>query len=285
MAESVVWLDPDGATLTFSKVEYSLSGRWFPTTVVDEELVPGQPGARLREVRHGPLEFAMSGWLLAATETALRTAVRSAVYLLDPTRGVGTIRATAPGGDQRDLACICVDGLPLSERLGDTATPLAQKFTLAFRAHDPYWSAVSDVTQAFTIGSTPSFFPFFPLRLTSSQIAVDTTVTNDGDVSAWPVWTITGPGSGIYLRNLTTGQVLDFSSLGGLTLGTGETAVIDTRYKTVTKNDGTNLWPYLTLESSLWSLAKGSTAVRLEMAGTSGASALQLQYRPRYLSP
>lgn len=283
MSETVVWIDPDGATTIFSKVEYGINGRWFPSTVIDEEQVPGQPGSRLREVRHGPLEFVMPVWIQAGSATALRTALRNLVYAMDPTRGPGRIRVTAPGGDQRELACIVVDGLEMAERLGSSSTPTDQKLVLAFRAHDPYWTAVSDIVQDFTIGTQPSFFPFFPLRLTASEIAVDTTIDNGGDVDAWPVWTITGPGSGIVLRNLGTGKNLTPS---GLTLAAGDTMVVDTRpgAKTVTKGDGTNLWPFLTSASALWPLRRGPNAMRLEMATTTAASGLRLSYRPRYLS-
>ena len=283
MAESLVWIDPDGSTLTFSRVEWDIRGRWFPTIVVDEETVPGQPGGRLREVRHGPLEFALPVWVEAASDTALRTALRAATYALDPTRGLGTIRVTAPGGDQRDLQCICVDGLSMTEKLGESSTPVAQRLVLAFRALEPYWRATSPTSVSFSSTTPPSFFPIFPLRLSASEVLVDSAVSNTGDVDAWPVWTITGPGSAVVLRNLTTGATTTFS---GLSLGVGETMVIDTRpgYKTIAKGDGTNLWTYLA-SGSLWSLRRGSNAIRLEMAGTTAASGLSLSYYVRYLGP
>ncbi len=135
------------------------------------------------------------------------------------------------------------------------------------------------------VASTPSFFPIFPLRLTSSQIAVDSTVTNAGDVATWPVWTIKGPGTTITLRNLTTGENLIFLST---VLGSGESIAIDTRpgLKTVTKQDGSNLFNDLDVTSSLWALPRGDSAIRLEMSGVDAtASSLQLNYRQRYLSP
>jgi hypothetical protein len=110
-------------------------------------------------------------------------------------------------------------------------------------------------------------------------------VTNAGDVEAWPVWTITGPGSGIVLRNLTTGQSMDF---GVGALAAGNTVVVDTRpgAKTAVANGSINVFPFLSAASVLWSLQRGANAVRLEMSGAiAGASGLSLAYRPRYLSP
>lgn len=289
MPETVVWIDPEGAITTFSRVEFDLSGRWFPSLVLDEDPLPGQPGSRLNEVRHGPLEFTMPVWVRTASETALRTALRAVVYALDPSRGVGTVRVTAPGGDLRELPCVCVDGLPMVERLGQTSNTVDQKLVLAFRAHSPYWTAASDTVQDFTLGTQPTFFngPWFPLRLASSEILVDTSVSNDGDVESWPVWTITGPGSGIVLQNLTSGKDLAFSAQGGLVLGSGESVVVDTRpgYKTLTKGDGGNAWPHVAATSALWSLSRGGNAIRLQMAGSTTASGLRVSHRPRYLSP
>lgn len=285
MSETVLWIDPDGGTLSFSRVEFDIRGRWFPSLALEEDTVPGQPGQRLRAVRHGAMELALAVWIQAASGSALRTALRAAVRSLNPGRGLGTLRVTTPAGDQRDLDCICVDGLSMTEKLGESSTPTDQRLVLAFKAYEPYWKATSDIVQDFTVGGSPAtFFPFFPLRLTASEIAVDATVTNTGDVEAWPVWTITGPGSSIVLRNLTTGRDVTIS---GFTLGAGETLTIDTRpgYKTVARNDGANLWPYVATASSLWSLAEGSNSVRMEMATTTSSSALRLSYRTRYLSP
>lgn len=283
--ESVAWIDPEGEVTTFSRVELNLAGRFFPSLLIDDELVPGQVGSRLREIRHGPLEFSAAVWVSAATETALRTAVRQAVYALDPTRGTGTWRNTGPGGDQRDLRCVVTDGLGLAENESSSGR-WAQRLALAFKAHDPYWEASSDTVEDFALGTAPSFLgnPFFPLRLTSSELLTETTVVNGGDVATWPVWTVTGPGSSIAIRNLTTGSEMVFT---GLSLLAGEYLVIDARpgHKTVLRSDGQSLWPYLTLASALWPLGRGGNSIRIEMAGSTAASGVRLTYRTKYLTP
>jgi hypothetical protein len=282
LSESIVWIDPDGATATFSKIEFDLRGRFFPSAVVDEEQVPGQPGGRLRNVRHGPLEFAMPVWVQGGSQTALRTALRALVLAMDPTRGVGTIRVTAPGGDQRDLSCICVDGLSVVEKLGETSNTMDQRLVLVFRAHDPYWRSTSNSVRTYSAGSsTATFFPFFPLRLSSSEVFAADTVDNVGDVQTWPVWTATGPMTALVLKNLTTGEALTLT----VTLTSGETATIDTDAKTLTKNDGTNLFPYLDWSSVLWALRRGSNSIQVELNGGGGSSSVQLSYPTQYLSP
>lgn len=280
-AEITEWIDPAG-TFTTLDVDWEATDRFMPPPIHLEDAIPGEAGGVHRETRHDMKTFTIRLTVTAATESALRTSLRSLVFAMDPTRGEGRIRVTSPVGDVREIACYYVSGLGLEEK-PENSGPTMQQATVTFKAYEPYWRDSSDIVQTFTIGAAPIFFPIFPIRLTASQIAVDATAANNGDVDAWPVWQITGPGSTIYLRNLGTGEVLWFDNLS---LGTGEKATIDTKTALVTKQDGTNLYPNLNIGSTLWSLKPGSTALRLEMAGALvGVSALQLNYRQRYDSP
>ncbi|OLE27970.1 MAG: hypothetical protein AUG44_08760 [Actinobacteria bacterium 13_1_20CM_3_71_11] len=282
-AEVTQWIAPDGSSTTLD-VDWDATGRYMPDVNHEQDEIPGQPGARHRASRHKAHEFTIKLWLSTVDEASLRTSIRQLVYAMDPTRGEGIVRVTSPIGDVREIACYYTAGLGLEEK-PDSSGPTAQAAAVTFRAFDPYWRDTSDTSNTWAVSTTPTFFPIFPLRLTSSQIAVDGSVANNGDVATWPVWTITGPGGVIVLRNITTGENIIFSTT---TLGIGESISIDTRpgIKTVTKSDGTNLWPDLDLTSSLWSLAAGNNAIRLEMSGVDATrSSLQLNYRQRYLSP
>lgn len=276
MAETITWIDADG-TSTVLTTFLPVSGRHMPPIAFEEEGVPEQPGLRLRAVRHREREFVIGVLFREGSDAELREAIRDLVAKMDPTRGDGIIRVTAPGGDQREIVCRYAAGLELDEQ----PAWRSQKAPVVFKAHDPYWRATSDTQQPFELGDTATFFPFFPLRLTSSEIFADATVTNLGDVDAWPVWTITGPGSAITLRNLTTGKQLTLS----VTLGAGESVVIDTRpgAKTVVRDDGTNEFPELSSASSLWPLQRGANGVRVEMTSATTDSLVLLAWRPRYL--
>lgn len=276
------WIDPDGTT-TALRVLYDVHGRFAPPSRRQEETLPGQPGGALREVLHDIREFVLPVHIHGSTATELRTTLRDLALAMDPVRGDGAIRVTAPGGDQREITCRVAAGLDLDEVLGDTATPTDQIATVVFRAVDPYWSATSDTVIDYEFESTTvSFFPIFPIRLASSEVFADDTVTVTGDVQSWPVWVITGPGSTINVKNLTTGKATTLSTTA---LEAGEYVTIDTRpgAKTVTRQDGTSL--FSDLSGSLWPLLRGPNAVRVEMGGAGTGSAVSLRYRPRYLTP
>lgn len=282
-AEISQWIDPDGNVTTLD-VDWQASGRFMPEVSLISTGVPGQPGERLREVRHAVKEFTIRLTLVTDDEPSLRVAQRNLVTAMNPARGPGILRVTSTIGDVREIECYYASGLGMEEAEG-TSGPNMQQADVTFRAFEPYWRDPLETSIPFGIGVTPTFFPIFPIRLTSSQIAVDVTVDNTGDVEAWPVWQIIGPGSAITLRNVTTGKLL---TLATVPLNAGESITVDTRpgYKTVTKQDGTSVFYDLTTSSSLWPLIIGNNAVRLEMGGAiAGSSSLQLNYRQRYLSP
>lgn len=284
-AEITQWISPDGTVLTLD-VDWNAKGRFMPPPAFQEDLVPGQPGSILRLAVNTPRDFTLRLVFTAATEAALRDVLRSTMYAMHPIRGDGIIRVTAPGGDVREIVCRYKAGLEGDEAV-DTSGPSMQLFDVTFHAFDPYWRDVSDISQTFTIGAGPTFFPWWPIRLTSSQIAVDTTIANDGDVDAWPLWNLLGPGGSIKLSNLTTGRFMIFLLT---VLGSGESMSIDTRPtnqsstgKTIYRQDGKNLFYDLDPMSALWPLVPGPNAVRLEMTGSTGASSLQLNWRRKWL--
>lgn len=285
MPEVVEWISPAGV-ITPLNVEYAVRGRFAPPSQIFEETVPGQPGARVREVLHTPREFVLPLRIgVYTTEAELRAALRTLVREMDPTFGEGRVRVSnTPAGDARETRCRYTGGLGIDEVLGETSMPTWTRAAVSFRGHDPYWYATSLTVMEFGTGATPSFFPFFPLRLSSSEVFADVTVDNPGDIGTWPVWEIDGPGgSPIAIRHLGTGQVTSLDT----TLLTGQTITIDTRpgAKTVTRDDGTNLYPNLSLTSSLWPLLSGANAVRVEMGGATDDSRVRLRYQPAYLSP
>ncbi len=283
MPYSWEWIDPDG-TATGLTVEYDVDGLFAPPVEISSRVVPGQPGAVVYQTRHGVREFSLALYERNDDPALLHARLRALVYAMDPTRGAGRLRATTPAGDQREITCRVLSGMGLSQVRGAQSLSTHQRAEVTFQAADPYWYDTSDTVTDYTIGATAPFFPIFPLRLSSSEVFVDGTVDNLGDLETWPVWTLTGPGSSISVRNLTTGAL---TTINGLTLAAGETVTIDTRptIKTVTRGDGANLFGSLATGSSLWPLIRGGNSVRVEMTGGTESSLVRLSRKHRYFTP
>ena len=260
MADTVSWIDPAGAetVLTNQAQVKHLKGqdnRYMPPVAYVEEEVPFQHGSRLREVRFRPRETAQPILVEGTSPALVRAKLRSLLSALNPVRGDGRLKVVSHDGTARELVCRYSGGMEVEERKG-TKGRLWQAAVPVFHASDPFWYDVAYTTVSLGVGTTA--------------------VNNTGDVDAWPEWTINGPFSSVTITNNTTGKTIALT----VSVASGETVTIDTRpgRKTVKRNDGTNLYPYLSAASFLWPLIPGSNSVVI--AGV----AITLNYKRRWLT-
>lgn len=291
-AEQFAWVDATGASHRLDSnidgvsIVESVAGRMMPVSRRTDEVVPLQPGQRLRSILHDQRDVTLGLLFQAATATAIRTLLRTWLARFDATRGDGSLVVTDPAGAQRELTCRYMSGLELVEDSQSRDPSGAQLAVVTFTANDPYWADTTDSTQIWTSGGGAStFFPIFPLSLGASQTFGTSTVTNAGDVPTFPVWIIAGPGSDLVLTNLTSGRVLEWAG----TLGAAEYLIIDTRPgsqsatpKSVIKNDGSNQFGSLT-SYDFWPLEPDANTISIELAGSTGSSQVTADWRARYL--
>lgn len=304
LCNTLTWVDPDGGELVLASFDQravlqGAQGRGMPPIVIRDETVPLQPGARLRYVNHGPRDYAVPWAVWADDPAELDELLRAYLPLFDPNRGDGVLRidtpptAANPAGLTRELTCRYISGAERNEAppnfgVSESEQRSHQAVTLVFRSWDPYWygPAVSGIV---TPGSAPTFFPMPNERtgslitLTASEVFAVVDLANAGDVDAMPVWTVTGPGTGLVLTRQDTGARL---AMPTLVLAAGEVATIDTRRYVMTAElaDGTNLYPYLSDDSDFWWLPRGTTEVQIELSGATGASGVGYSFMPPYLT-
>jgi phage-related protein len=281
--DKISWIDSNGIEFPFDTVLNGMNGRFMPPIAFTEEEMPFLHGSRLRNIKVKPRDVDIPIHLKDASEIEIRNMIRTCLRLFNPLKGDGKIRVLAPDGSQRELNCRYLQGLEGKEDK-DSKGLAWMNFVLVFHAFDPFWYDSSTQVQTFKINESPgSFFPILPLRLASSTVFADITINNTGDVEAWPEWIIMGPGDGIVLSNLSTGESTGLN----LSIGIGETVTINTRplQKTITKDDGTNLFYTMTDNSSLWALQEGNNSIQIEMANATTDSSIQLTYKNRYWGP
>lgn len=281
--EIFTWIEPNGTEHNLSGLEnvdvlIGPQNRFMPPFSFTEEDVPFQPGSRLRQVNVKAREIDLPLEINAVATSDLRNTLRKLMNYFNPLKGDGVLKCTAEDGTQRLLNCRYSGGLEIQES-GQTW----QRIVLVLKAFDPYWYDSNTIVQTFTTGQPATFFPFFPLRLSSSTVFADISISNTGDVETWPEWIINGPGNSIYLRNLTTGELINLNT----SLGIGEIITVSTKSgkKTIKKGDGTNLFSTLSDDSSLWSLQPDTNNIRIEMSNATSQSSVQLSYQNRYWGP
>lgn len=255
-------------------------GRFMPPVRASYEPIAANPGQRLVDVQLDARELAIPVALYSTNLAGVRAALRTWAALLDPTAGDGALRVNdvAPS---RELPCRYVGGLDGSETWEDQGL-YSYKGLLVLRSTSPYWRAIADSTTTFTYTAAGvAFFPFFPLRLGAGVTLSSATVSNGGQVDAWPTFVCTGPFTGLTLRNGTTGRTVATS----VTADAGETVTIDTNplTRSITKG-GTNVYSTLTT-TDWWPLVPGSNAVTIEGGGgfTAGTQVVAT-WREQYLT-
>lgn len=222
------------------------------------------------------------------------------------------------GWGKRDLYCLLEDGPK-----GDMG-PGPQPFTphgflevLRFIAHDPVWyglyqqetwdlsSGLPDLTFYLypTVDTTDggAWFPrsyLYPGGLywiypdmgrwdfTCTEINETTEVVYWGTVGAKPVFTLTGPFTGVVIANDTIGVSMELDYEAEL----GETVTIDVLNLTVTNDDGDNLLHYLDGDLATWEISPSPQApnrvndIRVQLVGGGDAvSAIVMTWRNRYI--
>jgi phage-related protein len=273
--ETHEWRSAQGETIRFV-TRTEAEQRMMPPVTINSIRVPQSQGASFRGARHEPRLATIP--VVVPGPQAGRDELRRWAKALDPLKGEGTLTVVVGPWAGRQLVCVYEAGLE------DFAEewPLLGLTVLGFRASDPYWQDSLESSATATIASTGfTWFPFFPLVLGASDVFAQLTINNAGDVDAWPVITVVGPGTDLHLTNLTTGKEMLLTGA----LAAGSTAVIDTRpgHKTVTI-DGVNVFSRLTATSSLWPLVPGPNRVSIGLATGTAASSVRFAWRNRWLA-
>lgn len=288
--EQVLWIDARGVVLPFDgssgvALLVGRTGLWMPPFELVEFDRPMHAGTRVVKVKTGPRDYDLPLLFQGASYEASYALLKSALGHFDPTRGPGTLRVVDPNGDSRELPEVYyTGGLEMAESWPDWS-PTHYRAVASFHAPDPYWYDVGDTTATYAsdVATAPTFFPFFPLRLSAGTVLTSPTLVNDGDVELWPIFTVTGPGTDLLLLNTTTGKFLSMP----VVIAADEQVVIDTRpgHKTVTDAEGRRLFGSLSATSELWPFPVGASTFQVQMNGANAASQVQVRYRRRFYSP
>lgn len=188
--------------------------------------------------------FGWQGHVSASTAAAYIALRQEMYYYLVPETIEGhDMTFTLLDGTTRIIPFVRVLDAPI-ELPGDEPSILNNTYQFSFRTDYPYFlGAETDETQGRTEvtggGVTipaPVSAPLSAAPATGSP-SDPLSVTNAGNAPAYPVFTITGPGTDFNVINSTTGEEFTLST----TLTGSQSVVIDTWLKTVTRSDGSSL--------------------------------------------
>lgn len=283
------WVTPSDAEYLWSsdtgyQPMWGPSGFRMPPAQVSTSPVPFAAGSTVQRARIAERILDLPMVIRAVSDLQLWDRIEQLSGWLDPTLGDGYLKVMRPDGTTRQLRCRYRDGLT-GDEMQSTRGPLWMKVVLTFVCPDAFWEDEDDTSVSFTGNNAPRSFlsaVFLPLQLTGSTILASDVIANSGGVSAWPIWTIYGPGTAPAIRNLTTGKYIKLNT----TLASGERITIDTRpdAPSVIGPNGSSLIGVMSNASEMFPLEPGSNTIQVEINDSSGASAAELSFRQRYRS-
>lgn len=170
---------------------------------------------------------------------------------------------------------------------------MAQRIVLTLVSDEPWWHGVSQTwVFAVSAGAGAWGFPLgFPQGFGASTIDSVESQRYAGQVDAFPIISVRGPGRKLVIENVTLGTVL---SLPTYILASGETVTFDLREdrKTIaTSLSSASLLPHLSEDSHLgtWRLGAhpnpidGDNSIRIYMEDVTHLTTISLIFHPRYI--
>jgi hypothetical protein len=148
---------------------------------------------------------------------------------------------------------------------------------ITLRAPSPYF--LSESPQTVTIGgATAGAFlsSMSSMPLASSQAIGTVQLSNEGDVAAYPVWEVTGPGDNFKAIS-PTGKMLHWTG----TLTAGQKLIVDMGAGTVKDGTGANRYASLATAPQFWSVVPGTSTATASLLNITSASKVVCSWRPR----
>ena len=238
-------------------------------------------GGRWRRSKRDVRDIDLPLTLLSEDQPMLQRMMDKLMRVLDDTYTTPMLVATFPDGSAWEIGVHYVSGLDAAH--GEETDGITfSDYLMTLRAPKPYW--VSRDSRAYRLGINDADSMRGLLRNTSltklqvapSQVIGDFQVDNDGNVEAYPVWTVTGPGSEFTARR-NDGKGFIYTQ----PIVAGETVTFDTLNKKVFSSIHGNVWDNLAPAPKLFSLPRGESRIEVELVNSTTSSLVDMYFRPR----
>ncbi len=291
-AERLFWFDAFGE---FHDLEaegivpfWGQAGAHMPPVRIVRNAVGGTAGSTLQLVVADVRPYSVPCAITSTSESSFRSTMDRIARMFDPTNGTGILRFVRSDDTYRELTCICVSGLALTES-EDARGPGWVETVLEFEADYPYWEGPTFSTSWMTDAAAGAFFPIFPLILGSSNvIGEDQSIVIDSDAPVYPTWEIEGPATAITFTSQATGRVLAWAG----TMASGDLLTIDTKRETVKflasgdtpGEDETNAYGGLTAWD-FWPFRTGTNLFDIDVTDATSATRVVANWREGHNGP
>lgn len=234
-------------------------------------------GGTWRNTKRGVRDIDLPIVITGTDRQDLETKLRRLSNCLQDINGPTKIRATYSDGTAFELQAHYVGGGDVE--YGSESNGKMAKWVISMQAPNPYWESVNP--QNYTLqmnddrGLLKGVTSLTKLRLSGQYGFGDVTLTNQGDVVAYPTWVITGPVDSVSISQNGVGFTYDGA------IAAGDQITIDTFTGTVTDQDGINRYGNLAAAPKLFAINPGTTTVTISAPGADATSIIAGNFKPR----
>lgn len=236
-------------------------------------------GAEYRSARVLPRTIDMPVKVTGVDRAAVWAAYSALARILDPANGPATLEMSLDGVGWFVEVYRSGGGDLDWDKDTDGRTIAMTVVTLV--AGDPYWRRVSEESRIVTPGGLGQGLLSGPGALSGLEVSTTTglgtvTLTNTGDVAAFPVWRVTAPFTDFTLTS-PTGQVLAYTAAKA-----SGWIEVNTRLATVVDEAGANQYANLDTAPEFWTIPPGSGDATVAITDPVGGSTeVSVYWRPR----
>jgi hypothetical protein len=289
---NITYIDPDGKTWNLS--DRSMSNGYVCSAIagidgfpVMMQIIPFLDGTAIPNIyipQPGTIGLAiLVGRPVSDNEndyyTLLDSLVRAFLSRRNELPKPGTLIIGRPDGSARQIATYTTSGLDTP----DVGKNDMAVYSFSLSTPDPYWSDLVANQRIYAlVQSAAGILPLLPIQFNGAAVIGDSTINNRGTGLAWPIWTITGPGTPTITNN-TTG--LSWSLNTAIPAGQQVQVVTQRGQQSVVNiTTQTNIWSQLVVSTprNLWPLVGGINSVTIGLAGATAASSVVCSWTNRW---
>lgn len=274
LANSTDVLDLDSVAQTGTGVQVTSGVTGLGLPPVSLQWVEGAGnGATYRGGRVTARDIDLPLFIHGASRDELKAHLRRLSIIL---AGPCTLSFVEEGGESWSTEVVRVGGGEYTYGT-DTVGDLDLRTVVTMRAGDPFFTSNVSNTATIKAASGRGLLPKLGnLRLSASSAFGSVTLNNAGSTSAYPVWTIKGPGQN-FTAISPSGETLIWNG----NLGVGDTLTLDFRKGTVTDQLGNNRYAELAPAPRFWQIPPGTTQCTATIDSATAATEMNLTWHPR----
>lgn len=252
-----------------------------PTSVTIIEGAGG--GGRWRNSRRGPREMIMPIYIFGIDRQEIEDRMRRLTRLFNDTYSTPSLIAEYPDNNTSFSTDFHYAGGADPQYGQDTNGRTYAKLVLALRAPDPYWTARDALSYSLRAANAGRGLiktgngGLTRLQISSSQAIGTISLSNSGDVDAFPTWSIKGPGDSFTATRNIDGAFFSYTS----PILIADVITINTKNKTVIDQSGANRYTSLATAPKLFSIPAGDSTISVAMGNATADTVISMFFLPR----